>query len=341
MRPSKSIRPLLRAYTLVEVLTVCTIISILAALALPSLARSIKNARRTKCANNLRQIGIAFNAFSHDHGDRFPHQTPIAEGGAREQSQEVPVLNGQYILSPLAFQTASAGFKSAQVMICPATKHWVSSFSQLSVTNLCYALNLFAEPGGSSVALAADSHLLGDWRTMVESRVDRNQVQTLFERTRHDGKGNILFGDGHVELHAAIRSSPAALAAAAQAVTTLQIQSKAGLTRRLPTEKERQQAFLASRPPRADSPPATEVAQPAASLIAATPEGFPTITESELRQSLFWLWLLLVLLGIALILWHYRREKRRQAEREQQQKARALERQQEQARRMTVKPGRV
>ena len=49
-------------YTLVEVLTVCAIIGILAALAYPSIVQSIKNARRIKCTNNLRQIGIGMRS---------------------------------------------------------------------------------------------------------------------------------------------------------------------------------------------------------------------------------------------------------------------------------------
>ncbi len=358
-------------YTLVEVLTVCSIIAILAALAFPSMVQAVKNARRTKCANNLRQIGIAFASFAHDHNDRYPQQVPLAEGGSREQNLEAPVLNGQYILSPLAFIAASSAFQSAQIMVCPSTKMWVSSFADLRLTNLCYALNLQAEAGSSTSVLATDSHLLGDWQKLNQTTIDMGQSQVLFANSRHDNKGNVVFGDSHVELRKSVAVSPAQLAAAAQSVASVKNPPRTGNSAPPPpTEQQRQAAYQAANPAPAGadygastaasvdlgrSNPGTESTFVDAGARTRKPKAAPhtpagtnaatalasvappiSSTEVTLRRSLFWLWLLLMLLGAAMLWWHFHREKQRRQTRQLRWQAYAAE--QEQARAERLKP---
>ncbi|MEX1045102.1 MAG: DUF1559 domain-containing protein [Chthoniobacterales bacterium] len=62
----------LDAFTLVELLVVLAIVAVLAALATPAIGNAIERGRATKCVNNLRQIGVAFQQYAADNDYRFP-----------------------------------------------------------------------------------------------------------------------------------------------------------------------------------------------------------------------------------------------------------------------------
>jgi len=61
-----------KAFTLVELLAVISIIAILLGILLPALGASRSMAQRTVCASNIRQCSVACQLYAHDYDGFLP-----------------------------------------------------------------------------------------------------------------------------------------------------------------------------------------------------------------------------------------------------------------------------
>jgi prepilin-type N-terminal cleavage/methylation domain-containing protein/prepilin-type processing-associated H-X9-DG protein len=203
------------AFTLIELLSVMAIVAILAALLLPALSKVRQRALRVECVDHLRQVGIAFHNFAHDHNNQFPMQVPIAAGGSLEYAQASARNPNSLLFGYHHFQALANDLGSPRVLVCPAdTRPPAVSFRALSNTNLSYFVALNSSFGMSGAILAGDRNVTNAWiEPSPVMKLGRNYGLT-WTAELHQFKGNLLFADGRVEqpntpgLYAAANQTP-------------------------------------------------------------------------------------------------------------------------------------
>jgi hypothetical protein len=92
------------------------------------------------CANNLKQIGLAFRIWSTDNGDKFPFNVSTNQGGMLELCDRRP--DGFEKYPAVHFQALSAELMFPAILRCPADRNTqpAPSFQALQATNVTYQL---------------------------------------------------------------------------------------------------------------------------------------------------------------------------------------------------------
>jgi prepilin-type processing-associated H-X9-DG protein/prepilin-type N-terminal cleavage/methylation domain-containing protein len=211
----------IRAFTLVELLVVITIVGILTALLVPAVMAALGVADLTVCDSNLHQLGLATQLYLKDHrGLFFPLKTTEADGAL-----------WYYGFETNASLTAGEGNRtfdrtrgrlypylqsdSATVEVCPS---FYKGFGykpkykgQWWTYGINYELSNFAggryyeeiNPGDlTRTVLFADSAQVNTWQTGGGPMIEEwfyLQPGARMVHFRHRGKANVLFADWHVE----------------------------------------------------------------------------------------------------------------------------------------------
>ena len=218
-------------FTLIELLVVIAIIAILAAILMPALSSARERGRNSTCMNNVKQIGLAYGSYVDDFDGFLVPSHPLFDGTGI--NCWVPMLIHKKYLSSANFAKPvkainSAAPRAAGVFMCPSaseeykTSKGVPGDSANAAGTSCYGLGTFVGTWSTAILQPTPEKiaeqlkvrakkinqykchskvaLLGEKHYGPYDSYDMSMYSgKVFDGMRHNGSGNFLFADLHVE----------------------------------------------------------------------------------------------------------------------------------------------
>jgi prepilin-type processing-associated H-X9-DG protein len=225
-KPQMTVRTL--GFTVTELLAVVAVIAIVAALLLPTLGQGKASARRTQCAENLRQMAMAAHLYWNDHDDlTFRYLAGATNGGRIYWFGWIkPGAEGDRDFDP-SYGVLHEYLANQPPGICPSLDYQATVYKLKGRAAICsYGYNRYLGAQSipiSRVSASAENVLFADAAQINDFQAPASPEHPLLEEFyyvdadegfgypnghfRHDRRAQAAFVDGHVATEIAVPDS--------------------------------------------------------------------------------------------------------------------------------------
>jgi prepilin-type processing-associated H-X9-DG protein len=141
--------------------------------------------------------GLRCTLFAHRHDDRFPIQVSTNLGGSLEFLRAAYSVDGPFYFSYRHFEPITNELQTPKLLVCPADERSAATnFSDFRNEHLSYFVSSDPEFGRPDSIVTGDRNITPLFGSLA--RIG-NDLYLRWTEELHRFKGNVLFGDGHVE----------------------------------------------------------------------------------------------------------------------------------------------